>query len=88
MHCLGSTSNFNTKAKQLLLSESMESFRDHKMKIILLNYFCSPLLRLTTTLLSMGVFSDDDVKRLLVLLEPGFFAPHLQDLQNIKRMYW
>ncbi|XP_076818158.1 ryanodine receptor 2-like isoform X3 [Clavelina lepadiformis] len=45
-----------------------------------------PLLRLTVTLLTMGVFVDDDVKRLLVILDPSYFGTYVTDLDGVEEL--
>jgi len=36
----------------------------------------------------MEVFTSDDIKRLLVLLDPVFFAPYVQNTPGIKSILY
>ncbi|KAM9380915.1 ryanodine receptor 3 [Phaethornis superciliosus] len=41
-----------------------------------------PVLKLIATLLIMGVFDDDDVKQILLLIDPNVFGDHKEDAEE------
>nr|XP_018669433.1 ryanodine receptor 3 [Ciona intestinalis] len=49
-------------------------------------YVLVPLIRLTTTLLEMGVFVDEDVKKILILLDPNFFGSFMKDMDGVEAL--